>query len=108
MSARALTLAACIAFCPALSGCRLFNAAPNDGEALAAVRGMLGQLGAQLPAGFNLARVVVQQCVRQETPEGHLCDVTLVSTEVPVLGAISLPMRLRLAKREGQWQAFLN
>ncbi len=91
-----------------LSGCGQMNSGPNKKEAEAAIRGMIGQaLGIQLPPGCQLANVTVNACVWQERPEGHVCDVTLVSTEVPVIGAISIPMRLRFAKRGDQWKGFL-
>ena len=92
-----------------LAGCSLLNPAPTNSEALEAVRGMGDELfgASQLPPGFRLASVVVQQCVKQENPEGHVCDVKLISAEIPVIGAISLPMNLRFAKRDGRWKAFL-
>lgn len=98
-----------LALLATLTGCGLLNPAPTDAEALEAVRGMGGELfgASQLPPGFRLASVVVQACVKQESPDGHVCDVKLVSAEIPVLGAMSLPMNLRFAKREGRWQAFL-
>lgn len=92
----------------ALSSCGQINLGPSKKEAEAAVRGLIGQAtGIQLPPGCQLANVTIKACVWQESPEGHVCDVTLVSQEMPVIGAISMPMRLRFAKREGRWKAFL-
>ena len=90
-----------------LGACSLLDPAPGPEDALSAVRGMLDQPDFRLPPSFQPASVVVKACVKQQTPEGHVCDVVLVSTEMPVLGAISLPMRLRFAQREGRWDAFL-
>ena len=88
--------------------CGQINSAPSKKDAEAAIRDMIVQsLGIQLPPGCQLASVTVQACVWQESPDGHVCDVTLVSTEIPVLGAISIPMQLRFAKRGGQWKGFL-
>ena len=89
-----------------LSGCGLLAPKPSNQEAMIAVRAMLGQVG--VPNGFVLASVTINSCVNQESPAGQLCDVTLLSTELPILGAISLPMRFRFAQRDGRWAAFLN
>ena len=91
----------------AVSGCQLVNSAPNDGDALVAVRGMMGEAGLQLPQSFQLNNVHIVSCVWQESPDGHVCNVTLVSTELPIIGAASLPMSLRFTKREGRWKAFI-
>lgn len=91
-----------------VSSCGQINSGPSKKEAEAAVRGLIGQAtGIQLPPGSQLANVTIKACVWQESPEGHVCDVTLVSTEMPVIGAVSIPMRLRFAKRNGRWTTFL-
>lgn len=104
---RRLAQCALIALTFAVSGCRLVNPAPNDGDALVAVRGVIGEAGVQLPQSFQLSNVHIVSCVWQESPDGHVCNVTLVSTELPILGAISLPMSFRFTKREGRWKAFI-
>lgn len=96
-----------VAVALAVSACQLLNFAPDDKDALVAVRGVMGDVGLPLPQSFQLSAVHIVSCVWQETPDGHLCNVTLVSTELPIIGAVSLPMRFRFAKREGRWKAFI-
>jgi hypothetical protein len=88
-----------------LSGCSLVNTAPSKDDVLVAIRNVTTQLN--LPSGFHPANATVGSCVWQESPEGHVCDITLVSAEIPLIGAVSVPMRLRFAKRDGRWAAFL-
>ena len=102
-----LALGSVLVLTLALGGCKLVNIAPNDADALVAVRGVMGDAGVALPPGFQLANVHVVSCVWQESPEGHLCNITLVSPELPIVGAVSVPMRFRFAKREGRWKAFV-
>ena len=99
VSAMALVLAS--------GGCRLVNVAPNNADALLAVRDVISEAGIPLPQSFQLKQVQVVSCVWQDSPDGHMCNVTLVSTELPIIGSISLPMSFRFARRNGQWKAFL-
>lgn len=93
----------------ALSGCEQVRQGPGKKDVEAAIHGMIGDAtGIQLPPGYKLAMVSVKGCVWQDSPEGHVCDIVLVSSEMPVIGAISIPVRLRFAKRSGQWKGFLN
>jgi hypothetical protein len=93
-----------------LVACDLLDGPPSNDDALFAVRGMMQQAlaGSAMPAEFQLASVVVDQCVKQTAPEGHVCNVKLVSKEIPILGAIQIPMQLRFVKKEGKWTAFLS
>lgn len=104
---RLLAQGAVLALVVAGSGCQLLNPAPSDADALVAVRGIMGEAGVQLPQSFQLSNVHILSCVRQESPDGHMCNVTLVSTELPIIGAVSLPMSFRFTKREGRWKAFI-
>lgn len=92
----------------ALSGCGLLPGAPNDADALQAVQGLVTESGLPLPAGFQVASAKVQDCAQQDAPEGYRCHVMLASTEIPVVGAISVPMELRFVQRDGRWHAYLN
>jgi hypothetical protein len=104
---RRLAQSAAMALVLAGSGCHLLNPAPNDADALVAVRGIMGEAGISLPQNFQLSNVHIVSCVWQESPDGHVCNVTVVSTELPIIGAVSLPMSFRFAKREGSWKAFI-
>lgn len=91
-----------------LSACGLLPGAPNDADALQAVQGMLADTGLPLPAGFQLASAKVQDCTQQDAPEGYRCSVTLSSKDIPIVGAVSVPVQLRFVQRDGRWQAYLN
>jgi hypothetical protein len=90
-----------------LGGCHFINVAPSDADALVAVRAVMGEAGMQLPQSFQLKQVHILSCVWQDSPDGHVCNVTLVSTEIPIIGAITVPMSFRFARRDGQLKAFL-
>jgi len=91
----------------ALQGCGLIHTAPNDKDALGAIRSLMGYDLFHLPENFIVSEVKVLSCKWQESPQGHICDVNLISTEMPLLGAIKLPMQLRFVKKENQWKAFI-
>lgn len=95
--------------CLMLVGC---SNSPNEQEATAAVRATIaggGKLaGVQLPSSVGIKRVTVGECVDSTPLEGKYCAVNIVSEEIPVLGAVAVPARLRFAKRDGAWQVFLN
>lgn len=92
-----------------LVACDLLDGHPNNDEALIAVRGMQqAALGAAAPAEFQLAGVEVGECVKQTAPVGHVCNVKLYSQEIPILGAIQIPMQLRFVNTNGKWTAYLN
>lgn len=105
---RLATATAAAAALVALSACSLLPGAPNDAEALQAVQGLVTETGLPLPAGFQVASAKVQDCAQQDAPEGYRCHVTLSSTDIPVVGAISVPMELRFVQRDGRWRAYLN
>lgn len=90
--------------------CDVLDGPPNNEQAKAAVNAMMQQatLGVATPADFQLETVVVDQCVKQDAPAGHVCNVKLVSKEIPILGAIQIPLQLRFVKKEGNWTAYLN
>lgn len=91
-----------------LTACGLLPGAPNDADALQAVQSLVAQTGLPLPAGFQVAGAKVQDCAKQEPIEGYRCHVMLASTDIPVVGAISVPMELRFVQRDGRWYAYLN
>lgn len=93
-----------------LAACDLLHEKPSGQEAQAAISAWVQEAGLQsqnLPAGFQLAKIVMKDCAWQESPEGQVCTVLLVSNEIPILGAVSLPVQLRFAKRQGVWKAYL-
>jgi len=91
-----------------LTACGLLPGAPSDADALQAVQSLVSDTGLPLPSGFQVASAKVQDCAQQDSPEGYRCHVVLASTEIPVVGAISVPMELRFVQRDGRWRAFLN
>jgi len=99
--------ASAMALALGLAGCRYVNTTPNDADALVAVRAVISEAGIQLPHSFQLERVHVVSCFWQESPDGYVCDVTLVATELPIIGAITVPMNFRFARRDGKLHAFL-
>ena len=92
-----------------LTGC---SGPPSEAEAAAAVRRLFADagsmFGAQVPIGTVPSTIHIGECLKQDVPAGHVCRVTVVTEEIPVVGAISLPMTLRFAKGEHGWQAYLN
>jgi hypothetical protein len=91
-----------------ISGCSFYHPVPNNAQAMEAITNLIGQNGLGLPAGFAPVSVTIKNCVYQEQPDGQVCDVVLISREVPILGAVSIPMQMRFAKRESHWMAFFN
>lgn len=96
---------ACIAM--AVAGCKNLTSPPNDAEALVAVRTMLDSTGIHLAPGFAVSGVQVHRCEYQDSPAGHVCELTLLSAEIPVLGILQLPTRMRFVRRANTWVAFL-
>lgn len=91
-----------------LVACDLLDGPPNNDDAFMAVKGMQqALLGTTAPAEFQLAGVEVGECVKQTAPVGHVCNVKLYSQEIPILGAIQIPMQFRFVKKDGKWTAFL-
>ncbi|GIZ51118.1 hypothetical protein [Noviherbaspirillum aridicola] len=92
-----------------MTGC---SSPPSEAEAATAVRRLFfeagGMFGAAVPFGAIPSSVNLGNCLKQDAPAGHVCDVLVVTEEVPVVGALSLPMTLRFAKGEQGWQAYLN
>lgn len=93
-----------------VTGC---SGPPSEAEAAVAVRRLFADagssmFGAQLPIGAIPSSVHLGECLKQDAPAGHVCSVTVVTEEISILGAFSLPMTLRFAKREHGWQAYLN
>ena len=107
MKPRSAGAAMCM-FLTLLSACGVTHPAPDNAQAMEAIANLIGQNGLGLPAGFAPASVTVSNCVYQEQPDGQVCNLVLMSKELPVLGAVSIPMRMRFAKRESRWTAFLN
>lgn len=92
----------------AVPACSLLDPPPNDAQALEALRDMGSLTGMSLPPMFSIAAVSVNQCTRQSKPDGHVCDVVLVSQELPILGVIKFPIQMRFIKRDSKWVAFLS
>jgi hypothetical protein len=93
-----------------LTACDLLHEKPSAQEAQVAISAWVQEAGLQsqnVPAGFQLAKIVMKDCVWQESPEGQVCSILLVSNELPILGAVSVPVQLRFAKRQGVWKAYL-
>ncbi len=92
-----------------LSAC---SGRPSSSEATDAVRRLLadgGKLaGLSLPSTVGIKTVDVVECVDAKPLDGHYCATNVVSEEVPILGAVAVPMTLRFAKREKSWVAFVN
>lgn len=91
----------------AFQGCSLIHPAPNDKDALSAIRTLMGDDLFHLPDNFIVSEVNVISCKWQESPQGHVCNVNLISAEMPLLGAIKVPMQLRFVKKEDHWKAFI-
>ena len=96
---------ACIAM--AVAGCTNLTSPPNDAEALMAVRAMLDSTAIHLTPVFAVSGVQVHQCKYQNSPAGHVCELTLLSVEIPVVGVLQLPARMRFVSRANTWVAFL-
>jgi hypothetical protein len=91
----------------AFQGCSLIHPVPNDKDALSAIRTLMGDDLFHLPDNFIVSEVNVISCKWQESPPGHVCNVNLISAEMPLLGAIKVPMQLRFVKKKDHWKAFI-
>lgn len=85
---------------------------PTDEQATTAVKKLLEEGGAAvgyaLPAFAKIQSVKVSQCADAAPLDGQLCAVSVISEEVPLLGAMVVPVTLRFVKRSDGWKAFLN
>jgi hypothetical protein len=92
-----------------LSGC---SGVPSDEEATFAVRSLLANggkiTGMALPSSLGISEVKVGDCADAKPLDGRYCAVKIVSEEVPIIGAIAIPITLRFSKRGDSWTAFLN
>lgn len=91
-----------------LSACSLLDPPPTDAQALKAIQEMGSLSGIDLPPMFSVAGISITQCIRQSQPSGHVCEVLLLSQEIPILGVVKVPLQLRFSKRDSKWVAFLN
>lgn len=91
-----------------LASCDWWHEKPSAQQAQAAIGAWAMEAGLQnLPAGFSIDKVVMSDCTWQEAPAGQLCNVVLISKAVPILGAVSVPLKLRFVQSEGTWRAFM-
>lgn len=92
-----------------LAGC---SNAPSDIDAAEATKKFLADggklMGVAVPANVGISAVKVLQCKDATPLEGHYCQVNVVSNELPLLGAIAIPVTARFSKKQGNWHMFLN
>ncbi len=88
------------------------SGSPTNDDATLAVKQLLLNGGKfadiALPESVGVRSVKIGKCVDAEPLDGQYCDINIVSEEVPVLGAIVIPLTVRFAKRPSGWEVFLN
>jgi|APGre2960657404_1045060.scaffolds.fasta_scaffold455661_1 hypothetical protein len=89
-----------------LAACQLLDFPPNDDQALAGVKRLVQD--SPLPNGFVPVHVKVVKCVKQNAPEGHVCEVIMVGPEMPVIGAVSFTKTFRFVNSNSSWIAYLS
>lgn len=86
---------------------------PNNEEALAAIQFAIAHgaklLAVPLPRGVTVSRAIVQGCMYATPQNGYRCNVSVATTDIPIVGGLAAELVLRFSKgSDGRWMAFIN